>query len=216
MNRLISDMAPPTNREEYELAAVHANMLPSELAASLPQDAIVADIGAGGSRFGFAIAKMRPDITWHNIDPCYGDDRRLKVSPRDDMPPNLRYSSGDIVRDTDFSPLEPGSVDRVYCSALMPHLILASPDIGRTAIGNMGQLVKPDGIVSVSGFTPYGRAVPFTGEAYRDRPDEVADIVIEHMTLTRGIAFFQRINNVGSWILGRPFAIQDFIPTQPY
>jgi hypothetical protein len=214
MGLRISDMAPLTNRDAYDLALVHNGMSPNKMADALAQNAVVADIGAGRSTFGTTIAGLRSDITWYNVDLHYWDKGRLGISPPE-APSNVHYVSGDIARDANNFPLAQGSVDRVYSSALMPHLIMSSRQIGYTVVHTMARLMKPDGEVSVSGFGFFDRA-KFSYDVYHADPDGVAAAVVDRLALPRGTALMQRIDNIGSWILRRPFSLIDYIPSQSY
>ena len=65
------EMAPSTKRPAKLLSRVYGYGSPRELAASLPDNAVVTDFGAGRSNFGETIVGLRDDITWLNIDPRY-------------------------------------------------------------------------------------------------------------------------------------------------
>jgi hypothetical protein len=213
---LIADFAPPTSRDAISLAFTHDQGW-HEMLNTLPKNATIADIGAGASPFGAVIAARRPDITWYNVDPRYGNAGRLAITPPE-APPNVHYVTGDIVRDGDSFPLAPGSIDRVYSSAVLPHLIMSSRQIGHAAVHAMARLAKPDGTVSISGFDARSKAIQFDAATYKANPEDVAVDVVDKLALSPGRAFVQRFDNLASWILRRPFALVEYIPrpSSPY
>lgn len=182
----LREFAPPTCREAEELALAHEGVSFEQLAAGLPEHAFVADIGAGGSRFGVNIAALRPDISWINVDPRYESSapfadevaRQLAEVP---LLPNVRYIAAKAESLRGF---RKASLDRIYCSAVMPHLILDSPRIAERAVHRMARLLKPEGYVSLHTWARRQNAVRISGKEYQEDPEHAARRAVEAMRLS--------------------------------
>lgn len=135
---------PTTGRSPAFQAAQCGFSSVAVFAKSLPQNAIVADVGAGVSRFGHEVARARPDITWINIDPCY-KDKSLRQQMERDMPANVTLFSGDVVEGFTPPKLLTAGADLVYSYWALPHMSLRGDAPAAAAIGTMYKLLKPRG-----------------------------------------------------------------------
>ena len=139
------DSAPKTRRSARHLSRVYGYKNPRELAESLPENAVVADFGSAYSKFGRKIVTLRDDISWFNIDPMYANHgARLQRK----APPGLQHVAGSVFQ----PPLPPGSCDRVFSSALLPHIVMSSPELGGEAVTAMAELLAEDGELGVANF----------------------------------------------------------------
>lgn len=189
-------MAPTTSRSAKLLSRIYGFESPENLAESLPRGAVVADIGAGRSKFGNRITELRSDITWMNIDLRYTTSNTHRRDT--ESASNLQFIAGDV-----FSlPVDRQSCDRIFCSALLPHIIIESPGLGARAIHNMAYLLKPNGILYLSRFVnsrvsikPH-RIEVITTQEYSRNPDEVVQKAVEKMTLPRLATSIQKVSNV--------------------
>lgn len=161
--RPIHELAPTTRRSAKLLSRIYGFQTPEAFSQSLPDDAVVVDFGAGNSRFGAAIAELRPDIQWLNVDLRYGSGYPSKRA-RSAAPANLQYIGADVL-----SPcLRPASADRVLSNALLPHIAMTEEKLALDAIHNMGSLLKDDGEMML------GKR--FTSWAFRAKPDGAVHI----------------------------------------
>lgn len=146
---------PSTGRKTaFQLKQLGFSSL-DEFAASLPKKAVIADVGAGLSRFGHEVARLRPDITWVNIDPCY-TDKGLLADVTTGLPANVSLFSGNIV--DGFKPpvkIRSGA-DIVYSYWLLPHLSLENEKAARAACGHMYDLLKPEGRLLIGPVRTFG------------------------------------------------------------
>lgn len=69
---------------------------PQALADSLPEGAEVLDAGAGASTLGHAIGRLRPDISWTNLDPGYADQASL-AALKATAPDNVSFVTGSML-----------------------------------------------------------------------------------------------------------------------
>lgn len=195
-------MAPTTHRSARLLSRVYGFDNPKDLAASLPESAVVADIGAGRSRFGQKIVQIRDDITWVNLDPRYDSVRTSRRQHR--SPNNLQFMAGDILD----PPIAEGSCDAVFCSALIPHLIMTSPELGAQAVRNMAGLLNEDGtlytakFVNRKGNISPSRIEIVSAEAYAEDPEGTVEAIIDKMTLHPVIEVVQKASNIASHYSG--------------
>lgn len=196
------EMAPTTRRSAKLLSRVYGFKTPEKLAESLPAEAAVVDFGAGRSKFGQTIVGLRDDISWINVDPRYvsGPPKR---KPRQ-IPEGLLHIAGDVLD----PPFESGTFDRVYSSALLPHIVMTSPVLALRAVHNMATLLKEDAVLSTAGFInsrwmiPPNKVSVVSAEEYNDAPDLVAAQIVGMMILSPGIEMFQRCINMVSHYTG--------------
>lgn len=195
-------MAPTTHRSARLLSRVYGFNNPKELATSLPECAVVADIGAGRSKLGRKIVDIRDDITWINLDPRYTSIRTQRRQLR--SPDNLEFRVGDILD----PPIEEGSCDAVFCSALLPHIIMTSPELGAQAVRNMAGLLNPDGtlytakFVNRKGNISPSRIEIVSAKEYAEDPDREVNTIVEKMTLHPVIEVIQKASNIASHYSG--------------
>lgn len=155
------ELAPTNGRDADSQAFFYGYLTACALAEDLPFNANVIDIGAGISDFGSVIAAARPDIRVTCMDIRYDNPTIVAQAKRKTSPPNVSYATGDIVKVETMS-LKPESFDRLFCSRLIPHIELEDKDIAMQALINMGQLLKPDGTMTLlRGFQPLWRDVFF-------------------------------------------------------
>jgi SAM-dependent methyltransferase len=199
----MSRLAPPSIRDSRELSYTHECLDLEEFVEGLPPDAVVFDIGAGASPFGCDVAGRRPDVLWVNVDRRYEQSTHLgkyvarQLSEKPDLP-NVHYVPADMTS-REGLPFEAGIADRVYCSAVVPHL-------GRTAsraAHNMAQLLKPSGYMSVSGFSDtrgYGRAARVSAVEYGNDPNGSVKNVVEAMRFKSGWVPLQMLVSVNDYL----------------
>jgi 2-polyprenyl-3-methyl-5-hydroxy-6-metoxy-1,4-benzoquinol methylase len=137
----------------------------SDFAASLPNGALVLDVAAGVSLLGHAVASLRPDVRWVNIDLIYKEVGLLARLAKD-APANVEFMVGDVVA---FSPplkKLKGQADVVLSYWLIPHLSLKELAPAEAAAKTMWELLKPGGQAFVGPLRQhifrYDRALRFT------------------------------------------------------
>lgn len=196
------EMAPTTCRSAKLLSRVYGFKTPKELAESLPTEATVVDFGAGQSKFGQKIVGLRDDIGWTNVDPRYGSDHSTRK--RVLLPEGVVHIAGDVLD----PPFESGTFDRVYSSALLPHIVMTSPVLALRAIHNMATLLKEDGVLSVAGFINFRWMIPrdkvsvVSAEQYNDDPGLVSAQIVGSMILSPSAEMTQRCINIASHYTG--------------
>ncbi len=195
------ELAPSTHRSAKLLSRTYGYRKPSDVASSLPSEAVVADFGSGFSKFGINIATRRPDILWLNIDPIYTKKSTHKLQSR--APENIRFLADSVLDPED--PLAEGSIDRVFSTALLPHIEFTSHELALTAFHNMATLLKEDGVISVGGFTNYpnvhlgflpNKTFSTTAEDYHLQPDLTAELAISAVKVAVPLSYLQRGANV--------------------
>jgi len=90
------EMSPSTSRSAKKLSRAYGFESPGALADSLPQNALVVDVGSGKSKFGRSITQIRPDVHWVNVDLRNG---RMRTTRRFQAkaPDNLHYVAGNAL-----------------------------------------------------------------------------------------------------------------------
>ncbi len=137
-----------------------------DFATSLPKSAVVADVGAGVSRLGHETARLRPDITWVNIDPCYSHDNIRKEMDKD-RPSNVSLYAEDIVKGFKKRPAQlRNGADLVYSYWLLPHLSLEDITVAEKACKNLIELLAPTGNLVIGPVRKPGLN-PFSSLRYR-------------------------------------------------
>lgn len=161
----------------------------SEFADSLPQEAIVTDIGAGLSRLGNKIASIRPDIRWINIDPCYAN-KAIFAEVKKEAPTSVEFLTEDIVQGSPGLTKLFGRVDLVYSYWMLPHLSLENDVAAKAALENMYELLKPEGklIVGPVKKLGFGFLSPYRYKGTVEHPkaeskSQVIDDVLTHTRL---------------------------------
>jgi SAM-dependent methyltransferase len=125
---------------------------PKEVADMLPEGAHVADAGAGASAFGNAVARLREDITWTNIDASYSwEPIRERLAAH--APPNLRFLAADLVELP--IPEEAEKYDFVFSYHVFPHIIMENRASGLVAIRNVLQLARAGGRLAIGPVARY-------------------------------------------------------------
>jgi len=137
---------PTTDRSAETLARRHGYETVAKLAASLPQHAKVLDVGAGASTLGHAVAQLRPDVHWVNLDFSYHDKQILRDVSRS-TPPNLEFIAGDVTHLDEF--IKPASMDAVFSYWLFPHLSLYDPQTALMAAEQIYKAAKPGSMLVV-------------------------------------------------------------------
>lgn len=121
-----------------------------EFARSLPQDARVADIGAGLSDFGHQVATLRPDVSWTNVDLNYAEDRHhpqheLFRKAQDKAPENLHAVAASALA----LPAELRGQDIVCSYNLLTHFRRINFNLGHQALTSMVELLNDEGQLMV-------------------------------------------------------------------
>lgn len=170
MHHFYEHAAPSTGRGARMLARAYGFENPRELATSLPAGARVADFGSGKSNLGEKITAMRPDILWLNIDVRTGLFHHAQRHQRK-SPAGLQYIKGSVFH----PPVQPGTLDRVYSSWLLPHIELDSRTLALDAVHSMTRLLRPEGQINLMGWN--------TANAWRNEydgsPDETAERLVD-------------------------------------
>ncbi|HKR82403.1 MAG TPA: class I SAM-dependent methyltransferase [Candidatus Saccharimonadales bacterium] len=199
MPRPVHELAPQTGRRAWLLSTAYGYGFfrgASALAESLPADATVADLGAGASSLGSFIAKKRPDAQVVHADLEFGH-RAFNRHVKHKNLPNLHFVQADVLH----MPFRPHSFDRVFSSALLPHIIMTSRETGLLAVHAMASLLKEDGMMEAAGFAnlPRYNAISITGAEYAGNPHEVATEVVDFLQLPPFLEKAQRKKNMGDF-----------------
>lgn len=197
------EMSIITHRKPDLLSRLYGFDDRRQLANSLPDDAFVIDLGSGNSQFGLAIASLRPDVTWINMDRRYGMNgvhkRRNSYAPN-----NLHYIAGDALN----IPVQPQSVDRVYSCGLFPYLTMTDKQLAVDALHNIAGVLNDDGELAIAGFDSRAKkaipdaAVHISSNEFQAAPDECAQLVLNAMTYNKAAQYMQAATNVVSHYLG--------------
>lgn len=188
-----------TERPAELLARLHGHETVADLAASLPVDARVLDVGAGASPFGREVAALRPDVTWVNVDFAY-DDPAVLADLEEGAPDNLVHAVGDATMLAEQYPAD--SFDAVYSYWLLPHLSIDAPEPAIEAAKGMFTVTKPGGVVSVGPRTQTKKLALFNAEpaiqVIKDESmtaEDYADYIVEHTRLGRASRRAQKLSN---------------------
>lgn len=195
--KAMHEMAPSTARSARLLSRVYGYDEFGEFVESLPLGAAIADIGAGYSGFGKAVAQRRPDVSWFNVDPVYAYSHRTERLQRR-APSNLYYQAGDVL---DLR-LPVATFDRVFSSALVPHLALTSQEVALQGVHNMANLLSNDGELAVASFVNNRFQVSDDCVAYVSRveydaaPEASTEAIVDKMVLSPASAKRQMALNI--------------------
>lgn len=179
-----------------------------EFSACLPQNARIADVGAGRSNFGALVADRRPDIEWTNFDIQYSEGAEL-TSLQQHAPNNVEYVQVDALN---LPQKFHGRFNRVFSYHLVFHLLLESRELGQTALTSMLGLLNKDGILSIgptNSATFHGerRVIDLEADATRHEIDEALDRLTASRFVRRTIL---AMNTSGT----RVFPARRFDPNQ--
>lgn len=121
-----------------------------EFAEALPDNARIADIGAGLSDFGHQVAALRPDVLWTNVDVNYDECRRHPqfeqiAEAQKEAPKNLKFVAASVLE----LPAELRGQDGVYSYNLVTHLQRIDRNLGRRALTGMVELLNDEGQLMV-------------------------------------------------------------------
>jgi len=185
------EMSPSTARSAKKLSRAYGFDSPEALATSLPDNALVIDVGSGKSKFGHTIAGLRPDIRWVNVDLRNGRRRPMRrLHAR--APSNLHYVGGDVLN----LPIAPESAQRVYSTALLPHIALDSSELAGEAFVGMAALLAVDGEIAYNGFAAIpNSAYHVTASEFHANPEGVSLEAVDQMTLDPAIRGIQKVLN---------------------
>lgn len=161
------ERAPMTDRRGDTLALKYGYKDLSAFTDDLPVGARVVDIGAGFSSLGRQACYRRSDIEWVNVDIQYEDwtspYAHLYEQLIDGKPSNLHFEPADAMSLVqDFGE---NQFDRTYSYWMLPHIILASRELGLSAVENMIRITKSSGNLAVG---PISRPL-FTSDAIHKR-----------------------------------------------
>lgn len=126
----------------------------ASLAASLPQNAVIIDVGAGLSQFGDDVVRIRRDVGWVNVDPFYAHSSTDK--PKDSK---VKYLPVDIVEPGKLLKDLTGKADTVYSYWMLPHLSLDGHEPAIKAIRHMYSLLCDDGMLIVGPARQFGLGI---------------------------------------------------------
>lgn len=196
------EYAPISNREAGLLARYHGHKDVDSFAGEIPEAAEVLDVGAGYSTLGREVAVLRPDIRWLNVDLHYV---KTIAQPKN-MPDNLEHLPANVLALQES--LGSRQFDRVLSYWLIPHVTLASRELGITAVRNMLEVAKPQGKISIgptTGLRNFGLSVlHHKGTVTVDKPKseqemtEVAANIVEATKLGRFWGWMNRQANEAS------------------
>lgn len=154
-------MAIPTTARESKYLLMHMGYESLEqFADSLPNNAYVADIGAGLSRLGHDVAAMRPDIRWVNIDPSYDLTHIYKLAEKD-MPENLSLLSASVFEEGRDVAAMSGQLDLVFSYWLLPHLSIDDWGEAKKAVAAMFSLLNSTGMLKIGPVRTRSSIIPF-------------------------------------------------------
>lgn len=193
--------APMTGRRANSLAHRYGFRNHKELAAEIPENGLVADIGSGGSPLGSKVAGERPDITWVNFDYRY-DDPAVVEKLRAKAPANVEYIAGDILDAP--SALTARRYDRMYSFWLLPHLMLEDSTPGEQALDVMLSLIRDGGVLRTgptkwSGYKLLGKmsveSSPTSSQTPEERAAHISELA-DRLTPEASTRLTQRTLNV--------------------
>lgn len=191
----VYENAVTTHRSAESLARAHGFESVAELARQLPKDAKVIDVGAGASPFGVEVAKLRPDITWVNLDYSYSDPDIIEDVSKD-APPNVEFFEGDATKLADM--YDPQTFDAVFSYWLLPHMSLDEPGPAKAAAEAMYTITKIGGMISVGPRNDATRRL-FSGSDtlnYESRSsEEFADKIVAGTKLSKSASYLQKLIN---------------------
>ncbi len=144
---------PTTSRCADALVARYGFESLDDMAASIPEEAHVLDVGAGLSDLGNEVASRRPDIHWLNLDAYYNSighesnmgwrfDRLTTTAPE-----NVEYLSGSIL-DLDDS-FKHRCFARIFSYYVLPYIARGNRGNALIAMHNMRAISLPGGIISI-------------------------------------------------------------------
>lgn len=197
---------PSTGRKPLFLVKQLGFNSVARFAESLPEGALVADIGAGLSTFGQEVASMRADIHWINVDPCYLDKKIARWLP-ENLPPNLELLTDNITLESDTLSGLNAKMDFVFSYWLIPHLSLEDDTAARTAIKNMTTLLKREGKMAVGPIRKHGilSSFRYRGTIIYDKQNIDADEIIRKTKLWWLPRTIQRFSNQHNIHIGLRF-----------
>jgi hypothetical protein len=198
-NLTIYEKAVTTGRPAEMLAQKHGFESIAQLAASLPQNARILDVGAGASLVGKEVAVLRPDISWTNFDYSYQNHAILdEVSAN--APTNLAHTAGDATKLLEV--YEPESFEAVFSYWLLPHLSIDDPQPAHDTAKAIFAITKNGGVMSVGPQTSGHRLLTLkSGPALKtvkdvsQSADTYADTVVAATKLPRTPRFTQKLAN---------------------
>ncbi len=144
LRHLRFDEIPVSFRTPDELAVIHGADSLTDFARTIPTGGSVIDAGAGDSLFGHSVAKMRPDVSWSNLDYSYHNSGALAVLQQC-APPNLQLIAGDATKMHDS--FVPESADLITSYWMLPHF---SEDNRRLALQGMYRTLRIGGRLSIA------------------------------------------------------------------
>lgn len=198
------ELAPTNGKPADSLAIYYGYPSAIALAAELPPQTDVVDIGAGISDLGRVVAAARPDITWTYVDLRYDDPEILRQAKGDNSPPNVSYVTANILS-VDASALQPDSFDRAFSSRLIPHIELEDEELARNALLNIGSLLREGGSMTIlNRFFPllrdrllhHPRATTITKQQLELNSDFILDSAIAAIRLPDMHRWRQKVHNV--------------------
>jgi hypothetical protein len=168
---------------------------PQALAAEIPPNGAVLDVGAGRSPLGRVVAACRPDITWTNFDQYYRDEKVVQELSAI-APANVKHVAGDILNPPSF--ISDQTWHRLYSYWMFPYLSLEEREPAHRAALMMLTLADKDEGIVRAGPTPILEHFPKvrtrSTEIVRS-PEDTSDVLnayAEHILGTVHISGFGR------------------------
>ncbi len=167
---------PTTGRNPRFQAAQLGYASVADFAQSLPENAVVFDVGAGVSRLGHEVTAARNDIHWTNLDPYYAANKSV-----DGL---VHFLSDDIVSPRSTSSHTHGTADLVYSYWMLPHLSLEDDDTARKALMHMNKMLNKNGrlVIGPAKQTGIGLLSPFRYKGTLSfSKQEITEETIDHI-----------------------------------
>lgn len=210
------ELVPTTLRTADTISQKHGFENVAKLAASLPENANVIDVGSGASPFGKTVAELRPDVTWTNFDYSYNDPDILQEAGNG-APENISFLAGDATKLSDVFDTE--SFDAVFSYWMIPHLSLYETEPAKEAAKAMFVLAKNGAPISIGPAIENGhgpairsrKALRVTKNSSTMNQDSFAEMIVDKTRLPRFARFTQRTaNEVVTPLLGTSrWAVRD-------
>jgi hypothetical protein len=132
-----------------------------------------------------------------SIDRRYGI-RGIHRKRQAQSPGNLQCVAGNMLS----TPFASGSINRIYSSAVLPHIIMTDPDLARESFHNVANLLREGESIAIAGFDnpeirPMpGRSIHISSEAYHADPQANAESVVNLMLCIADTSTRQRNMNI--------------------
>lgn len=164
-----------TNREADQLADKYGFASVKDLAAEIPENGKIIDVGSGASDLCLRVAELRPDVECVNLDPRYRyrllrqhvtiNKSELGWSPNvfEVAPSNVRYHGVDVSKLRNLYSDE--TFDRVYSMWMLPWIKSLDSEKCRQSIADMLAVTNYSGKLAIGpiheplGYGTYARDI---------------------------------------------------------